>query len=477
MKQSRLHLARRGLALGLIVLAFFGGVVSPARSQESAPSQEDIELLRRRVSDREGELKAEKLRLSAEAEAAEAELSRLEAERDRRAASLLDALDREEEALVELGKLDSQLASQRAKRAEWEERAKELALALAENADQVRILLRDSPLERDRKTLDQLKAMAAEARLIAGELEADIGLSETDLNRLGERLAGLGTEFFAESDRAAAEARGVQRRRGTIRDAAGVEREVDLMALGRVAFAYRDGERYGLALASPEDAQGIRWSESLPDEVRAQLKRLFLGEDSATWPLDVNGVLAPEAVAADRGWRRAMRAGGWIMWPLAGLALLAVFLGVERVLVLFPGSRRGSRGDLAGQVRDTVREHADRGRAGAEEAAEIVLLAHLPRLERFLGTLSVIASVAPLLGLLGTVTGIIRSFGVIRAFGSADPAQLSGGISEALFTTAFGLAVAIPVLILHGFLQGRVDRLVAAAQHEAARALEEVQPS
>ncbi|MEZ6197493.1 MAG: MotA/TolQ/ExbB proton channel family protein [Planctomycetota bacterium] len=77
-----------------------------------------------------------------------------------------------------------------------------------------------------------------------------------------------------------------------------------------------------------------------------------------------------------------------------------------------------------------------------------------------------------LLGLLGTVTGIIRTFATIESVGAADPGALSGGISEALYTTAFGLCVAIPIMLLHGVLSGRVDRLLIEAEAEANRFVE-----
>lgn len=81
-------------------------------------------------------------------------------------------------------------------------------------------------------------------------------------------------------------------------------------------------------------------------------------------------------------------------------------------------------------------------------------------LERYLGLLGTIATISPLLGLLGTVLGMIRAFTVIATAGVGTPETLGGGISEALITTAAGLAVAIPTILLHKYLSGRLDHMV-----------------
>jgi biopolymer transport protein ExbB len=81
-------------------------------------------------------------------------------------------------------------------------------------------------------------------------------------------------------------------------------------------------------------------------------------------------------------------------------------------------------------------------------------------LERFLNSLGTIASISPLLGLLGTVAGIIRAFNAVMLGGMGDPSKLAGGISEALVTTAGGLAVAIPSFIAYRYLRGKVERIV-----------------
>ncbi len=93
-------------------------------------------------------------------------------------------------------------------------------------------------------------------------------------------------------------------------------------------------------------------------------------------------------------------------------------------------------------------------------------------LERYLNTLGTVASISPLLGLLGTVIGMIQVFSVITAQGVGDPGVLAGGISEALITTAAGLSVAIPTLMFYRYLRGKVDELVIGMEAEALKLVE-----
>lgn len=115
-----------------------------------------------------------------------------------------------------------------------------------------------------------------------------------------------------------------------------------------------------------------------------------------------------------------------------------------------------------------VRSLAD-PRQTPDDIIEESILREQPQLERFKHIITVIASVTPLLGLLGTVTGIISTFDVITIFGSGDPKLLSGGISEALVTTEFGLAAAIPLLLIGNVLTGWAERLLSRMETRALR--------
>jgi len=107
---------------------------------------------------------------------------------------------------------------------------------------------------------------------------------------------------------------------------------------------------------------------------------------------------------------------------------------------------------------------------GIEEAGRHVV----HDLERYLNTLGTIAAVTPLLGLLGTVIGMIKVFSAITAFGVGDPSVLAGGISEALITTATGLSVGIPTLMFYRYFRGRVYELTINMEQEALHLIEMV---
>jgi biopolymer transport protein ExbB len=104
-------------------------------------------------------------------------------------------------------------------------------------------------------------------------------------------------------------------------------------------------------------------------------------------------------------------------------------------------------------------------KSSIEEAASHVV----HDLERYLNTLGTIAAVTPLLGLLGTVVGMIKVFTEIMAQGTGNASVLAGGISEALVTTAAGLAVAIPALIMHRYFVGRIDAIVVTLEQETIK--------
>lgn len=194
-----------------------------------------------------------------------------------------------------------------------------------------------------------------------------------------------------------------------------------------------------------------------------------------------------------------VRAGGPLMWPLILCSIGAAAIILERLWTL--QDKRVLPPELARKVWQLVEADQinDKVIAALEQNSPLgrVLAAglasrHRPRtivmerledtgrhvvyeLERFLNTLGTIAVISPLLGLLGTVTGIIHSFNAIEAGGVGDPRMLSGGIAQALIATAAGMCVAIPALFSYRYLRGRVDRIVIEMEKEAIRLADAVE--
>ncbi|MDF1661901.1 MAG: MotA/TolQ/ExbB proton channel family protein [Planctomycetota bacterium] len=280
----------------------------------------------------------------------------------------------------------------------------------------------------------------------------------------------------------------------------GVEEEVELLSIGSVSFAYKslDGSRMGLALGSPEEASGYRWVEQLTPELRSQFNAVFAKlknpQGPIAIPLDVSRRLRINALLDKKDIVSQLEAGGWVMVPLTLIAILAFLLIVERQFVfLLQGTSSKTiqeafklceTGDfekakqmladskgLVARVLSACLERRIGGQEAMENAIQERLLYELPKLQKRLGGISVLGAIAPLLGLLGTVTGIIQTFGVIKVFGNANPGLMAGGISEALITTATGLVIAIPILLLHSALNGRMDRLISDAEKYAATLL------
>ncbi len=120
---------------------------------------------------------------------------------------------------------------------------------------------------------------------------------------------------------------------------------------------------------------------------------------------------------------------------------------------------RGARGRLRSELEKTLAETHPLGDSASRNRTRESLHKNLPALHENLSTLSVIAAASPLLGLLGTVSGIMATFHVITLYGAGNPAMMAGGIAKALLTTEAGLVVAFPLILLHNHLRNRADEI------------------
>ena len=191
-----------------------------------------------------------------------------------------------------------------------------------------------------------------------------------------------------------------------------------------------------------------------------------------------------------------IKAGGWLMFPIMLCSILAMAIILERfwslrrervapsrllsqVWTLFRNNKLDSKGvgrlrhhSPLGEVMAAGLACASQGRDIMKEGMAEALAKVTHDLERYLNALGTIAAVAPLLGLLGTVVGMIDVFSVIMLEGGGHTASLAGGISRALVTTAAGLGVAIPAVCFHRFLVRRVEELVVLLEQDSARLAE-----
>lgn len=192
-------------------------------------------------------------------------------------------------------------------------------------------------------------------------------------------------------------------------------------------------------------------------------------------------------------------AGGWLMVPIILCSVLAVAIIIERFLALrggrvmpaaVPGQVRTwavqheldaqhieqlRRSSALGRVLAAALDNRDRPREIIKEAVEDTGRHVVHELERFLNTLGTIAGITPLLGLLGTVVGMIMVFSAIMVHGVGDPNELAGGISEALITTAAGLTVAIPAYFFYRYFRGLVRAYVVQMEQQALMLMQTIE--
>jgi len=188
-----------------------------------------------------------------------------------------------------------------------------------------------------------------------------------------------------------------------------------------------------------------------------------------------------------------VKAGGWLMFPIIACSMIAFGIILERFWTLQKSkviprhlvatiwhwvkegqlerskiediSKQSALGKILASGLNNRHLDRDRIKESIEETGRQVV----HELERFLNTLGTIASISPLLGLLGTVIGMIKVFNAITSSGVGNAAPLAGGISQALITTAAGLSVAIIALMFHRYFRGRVDELVVKMEEEAIK--------
>jgi biopolymer transport protein ExbB len=271
------------------------------------------------------------------------------------------------------------------------------------------------------------------------------------------------------------------------------------LRLGTIFLAEAARENQDIqALLRTGSLQGkiFEWNNEMPPSLsqgmRTAVTAVEKGEKVVWIPLDVlqnkaikNSTAGNKEKTRKEAFLIWFHDGGIVMYPLALVAFLALMLCIERFITLTYRGRTGGKFmtrfyslvdsneyekamDLCLKVNSSLSailfsivRNAEKGRDAAEKGLKEAMLREQPKLEKRMGILAALGTIAPLLGLLGTVTGIITLFTVITQVGTNDARVLAGGISEALITTEAGLVIAIPAMMIHGFLSEKLEKVMS----------------
>ena len=280
-------------------------------------------------------------------------------------------------------------------------------------------------------------------------------------------------------------------RKGSLVDGSGLEKTGRIVRVGGLTTLYQIDDMVGFALVSPTSGRLLAAGGEPSWKVSGVLKDFLQGESTDLY-MDISSGAALRRITRRSGMWERFLSGGPLVWPIMAVGFIALVLVFERLVFLH--RVRANTDNMMAEVNRLVAEgEYEKARSVAlsrqgrptgnviiaglalkgcspevvEGGLSEAMLKELPRLERFLTALKVLAAVAPLLGLLGTVTGMINTFNVITLFGSGDPRLMAGGISEALITTQLGLAVAIPVMVAAALLGRKAQRLTEDMEEKA----------
>ena len=430
--------------------------------------------------------------------------------------SLTAFADTTPEAVMK-GKLNEVKAENKALGDAVSEKRKNTSMTVKEASAQVRKLEKtyadlkkefESLLDTEKKLTDELENRQDEIKALEGAVRASVkdademirsnpvtagspervatitGLMDSKRFPGIESIKALADIYFDEM-RAGGE---VDRYKGVVVAQDGSELPAEIIRLGRFNAYYKADEGYGLLKSNAQGDKLIAVSGNFPSAAADAL------DDGKVYPMDFSGGVSFQQLEGGRSFLASLKGGGVLAYPIIGVGLIALVLILERTFVLTriksTSSKRmdnimscaekndwescnkfcdeNSEFPTCRVLRSTM-AHLGETQEVIENAMQEAILRELPRMERFLPTLSILAAVAPLLGLLGTVTGMINTFNILTIFGTGDPRMMSGGISEALITTQLGLAVAIPVMLCHHMLERRVDRILSDIEEKGTR--------
>lgn len=267
----------------------------------------------------------------------------------------------------------------------------------------------------------------------------------------------------------------------------------DILTLGKFTAMYRAPEEIGFLTYAP-DSKKLFALTTLPGRKMARgMKNYFEGKTDVV-PIDLASGESLVGIGDHTNIVDEFKQGGNIMWPILVVGLVVITFTTYKLIYLKrvhgdTDAIMGAVNDLAAKgdwpgvdafmqkhqsynwpvlnvLRDGIRARRE-DRETLESVLQESILREMPRLERGVSVMAVLGAIAPLLGLLGTVTGMITTFQVITLYGTGDPKLMSSGISEALVATKWGLCVAVPTMLIHTLLARRVHGVVSDMEEKA----------
>lgn len=389
---------------------------------------------------------------------------------------------REQQAQQDLASVSTELHSARARLAEAQRLSKELAGQFASNEKQLVEL--NTRWEQASGDMNEIFAVTRQGASDAVKLLGDSSVQ----GQYPDRLTAL--KAMAQDkqvpDRAALallpatllqeirESGRVVQFDGKVLNAQGAASEQALTRVGSFALFGSEG------FLQPS-GEGLIPVLGLPAGLLSELTA-YQGKEGEALPLDPShGVLLEMQAQAPTFWQQVQQGGqvGAIIVLLAaiGLGIAAVRLWtLSRELTLVRRQLKSGEyhaDNALGRVLTVADKHPELSMETLELRLDEAILHETPRMERGIGMVKVIAAIAPMLGLLGTVTGMIGTFQAITQFGTGDPKIMAGGISMALITTVQGLVAAIPLILAHSLLQSRFTELSNVLEQQVAGILAE----
>ncbi len=398
-----------------------------------------------------------------------------------------EARVREAEFTTQRNQQQQLLNRARAERTRQENESARLEQLFEDN--QARIVSARAALD---ERLGALKELFGVLQTVSGDTQARFNDSLTNIQypdradflvELGNKMAGANTlasiedieRLWFELQREVVESGKVSRFSTTVTRANGEQEEREVVRVGTFNIVFDEGylsynPQTDAVNELPKQPPQARYTASAGDMLDADSGLVTFGVDVTRG--GILALLVESPTVKDR-----IQQGGIVGYCIIGLGIIGLLIAIWRFIGLSTDSRKVT----AQLKRDTASTDNPLGRVLAAyesnqnadtETIELKLseaaLKEMPGLTKGLLFIKVISVVAPLMGLLGTVTGMIKTFQVITLYGAGDPKMMAGGISQALMTTVLGLVVAIPMVLLHTVVSGQSRKVINILQSQSA---------